>query len=62
MEALQLKVALRILDHARIYACLVGELALNYYNVPRVLHVSITAVSILRPPILNHYRTLNYVS
>lgn len=41
MEALQLKVALRILEHAGILACLVGEIALNYYNVPRVLHVSI---------------------
>lgn len=39
MEALQLKVALRILEHARIPTCLVGELALNYYNVPRVLRV-----------------------
>jgi hypothetical protein len=38
MEAL-LKVALRILEHAGIPTCLVGELALNYYNVPRVLHV-----------------------
>ncbi|KUJ16023.1 uncharacterized protein LY89DRAFT_735167 [Mollisia scopiformis] len=38
MEALQLKVALRILGHAGIPTCLVGELALNYYNVPRVLH------------------------
>jgi hypothetical protein len=40
MEASQLKVALEILEHARIPTCLVGEVALNYYNVPRALHVS----------------------
>ena len=46
MEALQLKVSLRILEHAGILACLVGEIALNYYNVPRVLHVSIHRTAI----------------
>ncbi|KAF2759374.1 hypothetical protein EJ05DRAFT_344187 [Pseudovirgaria hyperparasitica] len=38
MEAVQIKVALHILGHAGIQACIVGEIALNYYNVPRVLH------------------------
>ncbi|TVY92921.1 hypothetical protein LAWI1_G004653 [Lachnellula willkommii] len=38
MEALQLKVALRILEYGGIPACIIGEIALNYYNVPRVLH------------------------
>ncbi|KAI9053090.1 hypothetical protein LZ554_003359 [Drepanopeziza brunnea f. sp. 'monogermtubi'] len=37
-KAVQLKVALRILEHSSIPTCLVGMLALNYYNVPRVLH------------------------
>jgi hypothetical protein len=45
MEALQLKVALRIFEHAGIPTCLVGELALNYYNVPRVLHVKKQPIS-----------------
>jgi hypothetical protein len=30
---------LRILEDGGIICCLVGELALNYYNVPRVVHV-----------------------
>ncbi|TVY83018.1 hypothetical protein LSUE1_G002428 [Lachnellula suecica] len=38
MENLQLKVALRVLEYAGITTCLVGEIALNYYNVPRVVH------------------------
>jgi hypothetical protein len=46
MDALPLKVALRILEHGGIPACLVGEIALNYYNVPRVLHVSGSGTSI----------------
>lgn len=41
MEVLQIKIALHILEHAGICTCLVGEIALNYYNVPRVLHVRI---------------------
>jgi len=45
MEALQLKAALRILEHAGIPTCLVGELALNYYNVPRVLHAKKQSIS-----------------
>jgi len=40
MEAVLIKVALAILAHSRIRACAVGELALNYYNVPRAIHVS----------------------
>ena len=27
-------------------ACLIGEIALNYYNVPRVVHVSTTYYSL----------------
>jgi hypothetical protein len=30
---------LRVLEDGGITCCLVGELALNYYNVPRVVHV-----------------------
>jgi hypothetical protein len=41
MEVVSFTIALRIFDHAGIPACLVGEMALNYYNVPRVLHVSV---------------------
>jgi hypothetical protein len=40
MEALQFKMALRILEHCGIPTCLVGEIALNYYAVSRVLHVT----------------------
>ena len=40
MEAAQIKIVLYILKHANIPACIVGELALLYYNVPRVVHVS----------------------
>ena len=29
-----------LLDAHGISACIIGELALNYYNVPRVVHVS----------------------
>lgn len=39
MEAIQIGIVLRILDHFKIPSCLTGELALLYYNVPRVLHV-----------------------
>lgn len=46
MEAIQFKVALRILEHCGIPVCLVGEIDLNYYNVPRVLHFSISGTSI----------------
>jgi hypothetical protein len=47
MEALQLKVAIRILEHGGIPTCLVGEIVLNYYNVPRVLHVSSSSIYIV---------------
>ena len=33
--------ALQALKYADILTCSVGEIALNYYNVPRVIHVSI---------------------
>ncbi|ROT35385.1 hypothetical protein SODALDRAFT_353094 [Sodiomyces alkalinus F11] len=38
MEETLIKVTLVILDFQQIRSCIVGELALNYYNVPRVLH------------------------
>lgn len=34
-----IKATLRILDYHNIVACMVGELAYNYYNVPDVVHV-----------------------
>jgi hypothetical protein len=37
--AIQLKVIVQILRHGGITACFVGEVVLNYYNVPRVVHV-----------------------
>lgn len=40
-----IKAVLRILEHNSIMACLVGELALNYYNVPDVVHVSLLPFS-----------------
>lgn len=39
MESLIVKAALQVLTYHGVPCCLVGELALNYYNVPRVLHV-----------------------
>jgi hypothetical protein len=41
MEVMQIvKLALSTLKAANISACLIGEITLNYYNVPRVVHVS----------------------
>lgn len=34
-----IKATMRILNHRNIAACIVGELAFNYYNVPGVVHV-----------------------
>lgn len=42
-----IKAVLRILKHNSIPACLVGELALNYYNVPDVVHVTLLLFSFL---------------
>lgn len=36
-----LKPVLSVLKEKDNLACLIGEIALNYYNVPRVVHVSI---------------------
>ncbi|KAI0378961.1 hypothetical protein F5Y04DRAFT_283331 [Hypomontagnella monticulosa] len=38
MEEALIKVPLAILEFQQISSCIVGEVALNYYNVPRVLH------------------------
>ncbi|KAG8425865.1 hypothetical protein J3459_008656 [Metarhizium acridum] len=38
MDLMPIKVAALILKHHGIAMCIVGELALNYYNVPRVCH------------------------
>ncbi|KAK3303711.1 ser/Thr protein phosphatase [Chaetomium strumarium] len=38
MDWTTVKVACLILKHHGVSACIVGELALNYYNVPRVCH------------------------
>ncbi|KAK3945145.1 hypothetical protein QBC46DRAFT_336994 [Diplogelasinospora grovesii] len=40
MDATITKVALLVLRHHDIIACIVGEVALNYYNVPRAIHGS----------------------
>ncbi|KID83977.1 ser/Thr protein phosphatase [Metarhizium guizhouense ARSEF 977] len=40
MDLTPIKVAAVILERHGISMCIVGELALNYYNVPRVCHVS----------------------
>lgn len=39
MDLTPVKVAERILKYHGVALCLVGELVLNYYNVPRVCHV-----------------------
>lgn len=39
MESLVIKMAARVLRHRGICFAFVGEIALNYYNVPRVRHV-----------------------
>ena len=42
MEAIHvISIALQALKYADILACLVREIALNYYNVPQIIHVSI---------------------
>ena len=35
-----IKAVLSSLQREGIPACVIGEIALNYYNVPRVVHVS----------------------
>ena len=39
MEFSQIRLLLGLLREAGIPVCIVGELALNYYNAPRVVHV-----------------------
>lgn len=39
MEYSDVRLLLGLLSEARILVCVVGELALNYYNAPRVVHV-----------------------
>ena len=39
MEYSDIRLLLGLLSEARILVCVVGELALNYYNAPRVVHV-----------------------
>lgn len=45
MDLTPIKVAAMILKHHGVEMCIVGELALNYYNVPRVCHVGHPACS-----------------
>jgi hypothetical protein len=40
MEPPDIRKVLGLLQEAGIPVCIVGELALNYYNAPRVIHVS----------------------
>lgn len=40
MESPDIRKVLGLLQEAGIPVCIVGELALNYYNAPRVIHVS----------------------
>ncbi len=39
MEFEDIRVLLALLLEAHIPVCIVGELALNYYNAPRIVHV-----------------------
>lgn len=36
-----LNLTLRTIRKGNIPVCVIGEIALNYYNVPRVVHVSL---------------------
>ena len=45
MNSTPIKAAVLILKHHGVPVCIVGELALNYYNVPRVCHVSLSCSS-----------------
>lgn len=38
--ALVLRSTLSAIQQGNIPVCVIGEIALNYYNVPRVVHVS----------------------
>lgn len=40
-----IKPILSTLKERDIPACVIGEIALNYYNVPRVVHVSLHILS-----------------
>lgn len=40
MEFPEITKVLGLLQEADIVVCIVGEFALNYYNAPRVVHVS----------------------
>lgn len=40
MEFSVMQLLLELLQRAGISVCIVGELALNYYNAPRIVHVS----------------------
>jgi hypothetical protein len=37
----------QVLSQREIPFCIVGELALNYYNVPRVVHVGLGVLTLL---------------
>jgi hypothetical protein len=41
---------LRILEDGGIICCFVGEFALNYYNVPRVVHVRYLCMILVSNP------------
>lgn len=47
-----IKPILFALKERDIPACVIGEIALNYYNVPRVVHVSLHHTVIPESPFL----------
>ncbi|KAI1326792.1 ser/Thr protein phosphatase [Xylariaceae sp. FL0255] len=40
MDATPIQIEVRVLEHHDIPSCVIGEMALNYYSVPRVYHLS----------------------
>lgn len=39
MRGADIQLLVRKLQEAHIAVCIIGEIALNYYNVPRMIHV-----------------------
>lgn len=56
METELIKSILQPIRKQSIPICLVGEIALNYYNVPRVLHVGLQKSACLAEILTHHTR------
>ena len=58
MRVADIQYVLRLLQDANITVCVVGELALNYYNVPRVIHVGLQLTPAYRQYLLTKVKDL----